>query len=213
MEVDCHCHILPGLDDGAQTLEDSIFLAGKLVEWGYERAVCTSHCSYLYRNTPSTVRHACTQLQEELDKLGIPFELVPSMEYRLIPDVWPTVRSNGWLLPWEGNHILIELPIRDRIQTGDIIPVEEIRWLVSKGYQPVLAHPERYLYLNMEDYSAFKDAGAQFQRNLGALEGLYGDKVKARAETLLTKGMYDWTGTDLHNKQYAEFLDKIMFHL
>ena len=108
---DCHCHILPGLDDGAQTMEDSLFLAGKLASYGFERAVCTSHSTRLYRNTPSTVIPACERLREALDLAGIRLDLVPSLEYRLLPETWPEIRTKGWLLPWEGNHILIELPI------------------------------------------------------------------------------------------------------
>ena len=211
MLVDCHCHILPGLDDGAQTQEDSIFLAGKLVEWGYRRAVCTSHCSFLYRNTPATVRAAADKLRQALEQRGIGLELVPSMEYRLIPETWPVVRESNWLLPWEGNHILVELPIHDPAKIGDIIPLAEMRWLLDNGYQPVLAHPERYLYLRMEEYRAFKDAGVQFQRNLGALEGMYGEVVSARAKTLDAEGMYDWTGSDLHNKKYSAFFDGHVF--
>ena len=211
MKVDCHCHILPGLDDGAQTLEDSVFLAGKLVEWGYRRAVCTSHSSFLYRNTPKTVTSACELLRAKLGKRGIPLELVPSMEYRFIPETWPAVRAGGWLLPWEGNHILVELPIHDPTKVGDIIPTAEIRSLVSEGYQPVLAHPERYLYLNMDEYRAFKDAGAQFQRNLGTLEGMYGEAVSVRAEALEAEGMYEWVGSDLHSRKYANFFDQYVF--
>ena len=85
MKIDCHSHILPGLDDGAQTLEDSVFLAGKLAEWGYRRVICTSHSTFKYRNTPATVMVACDQLRAELERQGIDLELVPSMEYRLIP--------------------------------------------------------------------------------------------------------------------------------
>ena len=107
MKVDCHCHILPGLDDGAQTLEESVFLASKLASWGYETAVCTSHSSFLYHNTPFTVTEACYRLQDELDARGIALKLVPSMEYRLIPERWPEVLAKDWILPWEGNHILL----------------------------------------------------------------------------------------------------------
>ena len=95
MTIDCHCHILPGLDDGAQTLEESVFLAGKLAVWGYRRAVCTSHSTFKYRNTPETVMAACDRLRRELERQGIELELVPSMEYRLIPETWPVVRECG----------------------------------------------------------------------------------------------------------------------
>ncbi len=211
MIIDCHCHILPGLDDGAQTMEDAVFLAGKLAGWGYQRVVCTPHCSFLYRNSPADVRSACDRLLDELARRGIDLELVPSMEYRFIPETWPAVRQGGWLMPWEGNHILVELPIHDQTKIGNILPVAEIRWLVSEGFQPVLAHPERYLYLTMREYRAFKEAGAQFQRNLGTLEGMYGDAVRTRAEALDAAGMYEWTGSDLHSRKYAEFFDRYVF--
>ena len=73
MKFDCHCHILPGIDDGAQT-------------------------SFSFRNTPDTVLPACDLLREELSRTGIPLDLVPSMEYRLIPQTWPIIRENGWAL-------------------------------------------------------------------------------------------------------------------
>ena len=77
---DCHCHILPGLDDGAQTMGDALFLAKKLASYGFERAVCTAHSSSLFYNTPATVIPACGHLQEELDREGIPLKLIPSLE-------------------------------------------------------------------------------------------------------------------------------------
>ena len=211
MKVDCHCHILPGLDDGAQTLEDAVFLAGKLAEWGYRRAICTSHSTFKYRNTPATVTAECDLLRAELERQGIDLELVPSMEYRLIPETWPVIRGNGWLLPWEGNHILVELPIHDPAKIGDIIPLAEIRKLLDDGYQPVLAHPERYLYLQMEDYLAFKQEGCQLQRNLGSLEGMYGEAVMRRAESLEAESLYDWIGSDIHSRKYAAFFEKYVF--
>ena len=211
--TDCHCHILPGLDDGAGCLEDSVFLAGKQVEWGFRKAVCTSHRVGKYPNEPGPVTSACRMLQEELRKRDIPLELVPSMEYRLIPETWPETLEKGWLLPWEGNHILIELPIHKASRIGNIVPEDEIKRLLDMGYQPVLAHPERYQYLDMERYHSLKEAGTLFQRNIGSLEGLYGDAVSARAKTLVSEGWYDLQGTDLHNARYAAFFDSFGFRV
>ena len=211
IRVDCHCHILPGLDDGAQTLEEAVFLAGKLVEFGYGRAICTSHSSFSFRNTPDTVLPACDLLREELSRVGVPLELVPSMEYRLIPQTWPIVRENGWLLPWEGNHLLIELPIREPFRVGDIVPADEMKKLLDEGYQPVLAHPERYLYMNEEDYRRLKELGVCFQRNLGSKEGFYGEAVRERAQMLDANGMYEFVGSDLHDKNYARFFEQYVF--
>jgi tyrosine-protein phosphatase YwqE len=211
MRIDCHCHILPELDDGAWCLEESVELARKLVSWGFERAICTSHRNALYRNTPDTVRHACDRLRKALVEWDIPLELVPSMEYRLVPETWPETLEKGWLLPWEGRYILIELPISNGANVGDIVPVDEVKRLLDKGLQPVLAHPERYLYLVMDDYRRFKEAGCLLQRNAGSIEGLYGPIVSERAASIDRGGLYDLVGTDLHNGRYARFFDHIHF--
>ena len=209
--TDCHCHILPLLDDGATCLQDSVLLARYQVKWGFRKAVCTSHRTRLYPNEPETVVRACQGLQEELIRQEIPLELTPSMEYRLIPETWPEVLEKGWLLPWEGKHILLELPISKPAQMGNIVPEDEIKRLLDMGYQPVLAHPERYLYLTLERYHSLKEAGALFQRNIGSLEGLYGEAVSIRAEALLAENLYDLQGTDLHNERYARFFDSFGF--
>lgn len=210
-KTDCHCHILPGLDDGAGSLEESVALASRQVSWGFRKAVCTSHRVGKYPNVPDVVITTCQMLQEELHKREIPLELTPSMEYRLIPETWPETLEKGWLLPWEGNHILIELPIHKASRIGNIVPEDEIKRLLDMGYQPILAHPERYLYLTMERYHSLKDAGVLFQRNVGSLEGLYGEAVSARCEALLAEGMYEVIGTDLHNERYADFFDGFGF--
>lgn len=209
--TDCHCHILPLLDDGATCMYESVLLARYQVKWGFRKAVCTSHRVGKYPNIPDDVKRTCAALQEELVKQDIPLELTPSMEYRLIPETWPETLENGYLLPWEGNHILIELPIHKASRIGDIVPEEEIKRLLDMGYQPVLAHPERYLYLDMERYHSLKEAGALFQRNIGSLEGLYGEAVSVRAQSLKAEGLYDTQGTDLHNERYAQFFDSFGF--
>ena len=209
--TDCHCHILPLLDDGSQGMQESVLLARYQVKWGFRKAVCTSHRVMKYPNEPDQVKRVCGELQEELFRQEIPLELTPSMEYRLIPETWPETLEKGWLLPWEGNHILIELPIHKASRIGDIVPEDEIKRLLDMGFQPVLAHPERYLYLDMERYLSLKEAGVMFQRNIGSLEGLYGEAVSVRAEALIAENLYDLQGTDLHSERYAQFFDSFGF--
>ncbi len=209
--TDCHCHILPLLDDGATCMYESVLLAKYQAKWGFKKVVCTSHRVGKYPNVPDDVKRTCAALQEELVKQDVPLELTPSMEYRLIPETWPETLEKGYLLPWEGNHILIELPIHKASRIGNIVPEDEIRRLLDMGYQPVLAHPERYLYLDMDRYHSFKEAGVMFQRNIGSLEGLYGEAVSVRAEALMAEGLYDTQGTDLHNERYAQFFDSFGF--
>ena len=204
-EYDCHCHILPGLDDGAVDLDESLYLCRWLAGKGYREVVCTSHCTAKYRNSEEGVQAAASALQRELDHEGIPLMLIPSLEYRLVPEVWPRKR----LLPWKGNHVLIELPLRKPEKMGTLVPEEEMRKLVKDGYQPVLAHPERYLWSTPGEYDRWHAAGAAFQRNLGSIEGFYGGPAMERAKYLLGKGYYAFLGTDLHSRSYAEFFDRI----
>ena len=209
--TDCHCHILPGIDDGAVDLSDSLVLSERLVEFGYRRAICTSHRNHLYQNTPEIIMKQYHILKDELERRNIPLEIIPSMEYRIIEETWPEVLEKGWLMPWEGNHILVELPISNPSRIGNLDPAEEIRSLLKNGYIPVLAHPERYLWCSEHHYRKYKDAGALFQRNVGALEGMYGEKVSQRAEYLMGEGMYDLLATDLHSLKYADYFRKIGF--
>jgi tyrosine-protein phosphatase YwqE len=192
-------------------MHESVLLAKYQVKWGFRKAVCTSHRVGKYPNVPEDVIRTCEALQEELVKQNVPLQLTPSMEYRLIPETWPETLEKGYLLPWEGDHILIELPIHKASRIGNIVPEDEIRRLLDMGYQPVLAHPERYLYLDMDRYHSFKDAGVLFQRNIGSLEGLYGEAVSVRTEALMAEGMYDMQGTDLHNERYAQFFNSFGF--
>ena len=211
--TDCHCHILPLLDDGSAGMQESLLLAKYQVKWGFRKAVCTSHRVRQYPNEPDHVKSVCGELQEELIRQDIPLELTPSMEYRLIPETWPETLEKGWLMPWEGNHILIELPIHKASRIGNIVPEDEIKRLLDRGFQPVLAHPERYLYLDMERYLSLKDVGVMFQRNIGSLEGLYGEAVSVRTEALIAENLYDLQGTDLHNERYAQFFDSFGFRV
>ena len=192
-------------------MQESVLLARYQVKWGFRKAVCTSHRVMKYPNEPDQVKRVCGELQEELIRREIPLELTPSMEYRLIPETWPETLEKGWLLPWEGNHILIELPIHKASRIGNIVPEDEIKRLLDMGFQPVLAHPERYLYLDMERYLSLKEAGVLFQRNIGSLEGLYGEAVSVRAEALIAENLYDLQGTDLHSERYAQFFDSFGF--
>ncbi len=204
--IDCHCHILPGLDDGAADLEESLFLCRWFVRHSYTEVVCTSHRTRLYPNTAETVEQAVAALQQVLDREGVSLHLIPSLEYRLIPETWRPER----LLPWQGNHLLVELPLKKPEKMGNIVPEDEIRRLIEEGYQPVLAHPERYLWANTADYDRWHAAGALFQRNLGAIEGFYGNPAAERASYLVRKGWYAFLGTDLHNRRYATFFDSIL---
>jgi len=206
---DYHCHILPGIDDGAQTLEDSLFLAKTLARWGFTDAVCTPHVAKRFPNKATTIREKHRLLKDELLRRGIKLNIDVAAEYRLNPETWYDAKREG-LLAFDDNHVLIEFPVSRPEQMGDIRPMEEIDDLVKDGYIPVVAHPERYLYLPIEEIIEFTRHGALLQCNYGSQCGMYGDDVFQRFNALRQSDMVSFMGTDLHNEKYAN-AEKVLF--
>lgn len=206
MKLDFHSHILPGLDDGAKDLDDSLMLASAMKGWGFERVYCTPHINALYRNTPESIRPAFEQLQEALNTHNIDLDIRMSAEYRLVPETWPDVLEKGWLMPIEDKYILMELPISRRSEMKNISPQEEFRKILSMGLTPILPHPERYGYLSQEELNEFVDIGVKIQCNYGSLAGLYGDEAEETARNLVNKGIVSFLGTDMHNAHYVDVM-------
>lgn len=188
-------------------MDEAVALAGKLVGWGFDRAICTSHIAFRYRNTPQSIGRACDLLKCALCERDIMLELVPSAEYRLLPETWEQVVQNEWFMPWDGKYILMELPIRAREQLGGLEPVREIERVQALGLVPVIAHPERYAYLSFGELQDFCNRGALLQVNYPSLCGKYGEETRQRAQLLCDGGYASFYGTDLHSKEYVPCLD------
>ena len=208
MKLDFHSHILPGLDDGAVTLNDSIMLAKALRDWGFERVTCTPHITSLHRNTPDTIRPMFEMLTAALEEERIDLELKMSAEYRLVPETWPEVLEKNWLMPIEDKYILTELPIAKPWKMQNIKPVEEFKRLIAMGLTPILPHPERYAYLSERELMQFIEAGAILQCNYGSLAGLYGTEARDRAQSLVDEGLVTLYGTDMHNLKYVDIIGR-----
>lgn len=206
MKLDFHSHILPGLDDGARDLDDSLMLASAMKGWGFERVYCTPHINALYRNTPESIRPAFEQLQEALSTHNIDLDIRMSAEYRLVPETWPDVLEKGWLMPIEDKYILMELPISRRSEMKNISPMDEFRKIVSIGLTPILPHPERYGYLSHDELLEFVDIGVKIQCNYGSLAGLYGHDAEEIAGNLVKEGIVSFFGTDMHNAHYVDVM-------
>ena len=144
MKIDYHCHILPGIDDGAKDLQDSIMLAKAQLSWGFERVYCTSHITSAHPNTPETIRPAFEALQEALYLDGCPLEIKMSAEYRIVPETWPEVLEKNWIWPIEDKYLLMEMPISKRHELGHIEPVEEFRKVIAPALERVPESKEYY---------------------------------------------------------------------
>ncbi len=207
MKIDFHSHILPGIDDGARTVEESVQIVTEMVGWGFERIYCTPHITKKYRNTKKDIKEKFDILRNTLNDRKIDIELRMSAEYRLNPETWHDILKERELMPIEDKYILMEFPINDPSDMGDINPIEEFRKVISLGLTPILPHPERYFYLSHDRLMEYVDAGVMIQSNYGSLAGVYGNDVKERATSLIDEGTVSFLATDMHNMTYIRTID------
>lgn len=205
IRTDMHSHLLPGIDDGSPDAEMSRTLINGLMELGYERFIATPHIlSDMYPNDPDSISSAKGILE---NALAVNKEKVPlhaAAEYYL-DDHFSTLLDNKVpLLTLKGNHVLIEFPFVSPPYNYK----EQIFQLQLNGYQPVLAHPERYTYFSnrKEVYDELKGSGCLFQTNLLSFTGYYGRQPQELANYFVKAGYIDLLGTDLHHERHLQAL-------
>ena len=206
--IDIHSHLLPGIDDGARTFEDTLRLTQALQGFGVSQFITTPHIiQYVWDNTHDQIlsKKETTVLELEKNKITIPFNA--AAEY-LMDDQFVRLFQSGELLTLKDNYVLVEMSyINAPIQLYSILFDLQVA-----GYIPVLAHPERYLFYhnNFSEYEKLKRAGCLFQLNLLSVVGYYGAEITKIAEQLLAKGMYTYVGSDVHHDNHiASFEQKI----
>lgn len=207
MIIDFHSHILPGIDDGARTLEESIQIIKAMSAMGFDRITCTPHITKKYRNTPENIKERFDLLVTGMKDSGTEVDLRMSAEYRLNPETWPDILAKGKLMPIEDKFILMEFPINDESDMYGLDPEEEFRKVISLGLTPILPHPERYAYLPHETLLRYVDLGVRIQSNYGSLAGIYGEEVQTKAQALIDEGIVSFLATDMHNMLYVKAIE------
>jgi len=201
--VDMHSHLLPGIDDGATDVIQTVGLMKKLTELGFQKLLCTPHVfTELYPNTPETIKSALDETQLALQKAHLNVETGAAAEY-MIND---TFAISDQLLCLPGRHLLIEMSY-----LAEMPDIERIIFdLQLRGYIVILAHPERYNFYfgKHQRFHRLKDIGVLFQLNLLSLCGYYGKEVRRQAEYLIQKNYYELAGTDLHHEKHLEILTR-----
>ena len=205
--TDMHSHLLPGIDDGSPDPETSLQLIRGLMELGYNNFITTPHIFWdLYKNTNETIHPSHEILRAEISSAGLKVNVRPAAEYFLDEHFDELLQMETPLRTLSKNMVLVE--------TSFVNPPPDLKEklfkLQIKGYQPVLAHPERYLYL-MEKrglYDSLKDAGCLFQLNLLSLTNYYGKGPTELAHYLIGKNYIDFIGTDLHHQRHLECIQK-----
>lgn len=200
--VDMHSHVLPGIDDGAATVENSIELIRAMMDMGIKKIIATPHVMYdYYRNTPETINNALDILKAELANQEINIQIEASAEY-FFDEYFISLVEKGDILPIAGKYILTEFSFVSPPPV--FIPI--IQKLKGMGFQPILAHPERYPYYTIDEYKNLRDWGYYLQINTISLTGYYGKEVKNIAEDLIDHNLVDFISSDMHHLRHADAL-------
>ncbi len=215
--TDMHSHLIPGIDDGAQTIEESIELIRELNGLGYKKLIITPHvqCEF-FISTPEIILIGLEEIRAALKNEEIQIKIDAAAEY-LIDDKFEEKLKSKSLLTFGENYILIELSFFSPHPNL----LSYIFDLQIAGYKVILAHPERYSYWfdNFKKFEDLKDRGVFFQINIISLGGYYPFPVKKIAEKLIDNNMIEFLGTDMHNQNYMQglkqalnekYLDKII---
>ena len=206
--VDIHSHFLPGIDDGAKNLDNSIELITKMASYGIKNIITTPHVlGDVYQNSSEIIKEKLEEVRAELKKRNMnAISLRAAAEY-MMDEQFSVLLENDDILTLKDNFVLVEMSYFSApINLYDILFEIQV-----KGYKPVLAHPERYnfFHTNIDNYYKLKKAGCLFQLNLLSLTEQYGKGVQKMSEKLLKENLYDFVGTDTHHKKHLELLKKI----
>ena len=201
-----HAHLLPGLDDGVDTLMESLLLIRRLKALGVERFSLTPHI--VFPDIPNNRATILPVLQQVKGALGPSFTVEAGAEYRITGELLELIEKND-LLPFHKNHLLIEYSLV--AESVHFAPV--VFGLLNKGLTPVLAHPERYPFFHahmVEKCQEVKQRGCLLQVNLLSFAGFYGKESEKAAWQLLKSGLIDYVASDMHSSRYADALDDFL---
>jgi hypothetical protein len=204
--VDMHSHFIPGIDDGAKTMKDSVEMITAMAEFGYRKVITTPHImGDFYKNTPSIINSGLEQVRRAVQEAGVEIDIEAAAEYYFDYELEGKL-ENERLLTFGDNYLLFEVSYMNAPDNLDGL----IFRMQTGGYKPVLAHPERYPYWfrDMKNFEKLKDKGVLFQLNLNSLTGHYSPATQKIAEQMIEKGWYEFVGSDCHHSGHLELLKK-----
>ena len=208
LRADMHSHLLPGIDDGSGNMATSLDLIKGLHNLGYKKVITTPHVLWeIYPNTRENIVQSLGWLKEAVKEEGIDIELHAAAEYFIDEHFQEELKNKVPLLTVSDNKVLVEFSMI----TAPMDLQQVLFEMQIQSYQPIIAHPERYVYLSSrrDFFDELKDAGYSFQLNLLSLTGYYGKAVQELAEYLCKKEYYDYAGTDMHHERHLQTLQKL----
>ena len=208
LKTDVHAHLIPGVDDGSPDAETSIAMIKGMIELGFENFTATPHVMEdIWRNNTQTIMAGFDVLQAALDENKIHQPVRPAAEYLVDGNFEDLLAAKVPLLTIRDNWVLFEISF--------VQPPRQLKEVIfemqMQGYQPVLAHPERYAFYHA-DLSSLEDirnSGCLLQANLLSYAGYYGPEIRKAVEKLSRKGWIDLLGTDLHHERHLQALQDL----
>ena len=204
--VDMHSHLIPGIDDGAISIEDSISMIREFSELGYKKLITTPHImGDFYKNTPEIILSRLEKVKDRVNSEGIEIEIDAAAEYYL--DEWFMKKVDEKdVLTFGNNYLLIETSYINEPSQLD----EVLFQVKASGYQPILAHPERYTYMysNFQRYKDIYATGVLFQLNLNSISGYYSKAAQDIAGKLIDNNMINFVGSDCHAMKHLTSMKK-----
>ena len=207
--VDIHSHLLPGIDDGAKTTDDSRNILKSMIRFGFNEVITTPHTiKTVWDNSREDILNTYQNVTKDLNFETSKTQLRVASEYMMDENFVQLFKSEP-LLTLKENYVLVEMSyLNPPIQLLDILFELQL-----EGYKPVLAHPERYTFYHnkLNEYEKLKKAGCLFQMNLLSSVGYYGKDVAKAVDKLLTNNMIDYVGSDIHHQHHiAAFENKLI---
>lgn len=206
---DVHSHFVPGIDDGAKTIEESVEMITEMYNLGYKKVITTPHTmSDYYRNTPEIILSGLDKIRAALKEANVPVEVEAASEYYVDFDFERKLQE-GEILTFGDKYLLFEISYMN--------PPDNLYHVIFemqlRGYKPVIAHPERYNFwhTDFEKYEELIDKGVLLQMNINSLTGYYSIATKRIAEQMIDKNMISFLGTDCHHMGHIGLIKQVLY--
>lgn len=200
-KVDMHSHLIPGIDDGSKSMDETIGMLTKFEALGFKKVITTPHImSDYFRNTPEIILGGLAKVQAELKRINLNIEFEAAAEYYYDETLMEKLKNKEKLLTFGDNYLLFEFSFHSEPSQIDALIFE----MITQNYKPVLAHFERYTFLHgsIDKATEWRAKGVNIQLNYNSLTGHYGPEVLKQARKLVDSGQIDFVATDCHRIEH-----------
>lgn len=207
LKADMHSHLIPGIDDGSRSMDETIAMLAKFESLGYQKVITTPHImGDFYKNTPETILGGLENVRSTAKQLGLKIEVEAAAEYYFDESLMGRLKRKEKLLTFGDNQVLFEFSMMSKPDQIEQLFFE----LLTQNYKPVLAHFERYVYFfgSVEKAIEWREKGIEIQLNINSLTGHYGSEVKKQAERLVDSGAIDFIASDCHRMDHLMIIER-----